>query len=212
MITKQVVIKEWMSWGLEDFYLAFVINKWDYQRSFLIAQGLELICKAYLLGKRSGEYTVIDDEEEAIRIIDKIAKHYNHNFEKMLNEIGSPEINELIKNEYDGYNGIKLLENLKLIHTESRYRVPPEPISRNFPAGKTGCYFNPICSSGLQRFAYTLGKKMIELIKRNFSISLDRNEVHGLISKGIDYTKKTKMSESTQMRFCNVFFGDDGFC
>ncbi len=48
MITQQVVVKEWMSWCLEDFYLAFVINKWDYQRSFLIAQGLELICKASL--------------------------------------------------------------------------------------------------------------------------------------------------------------------
>lgn len=201
-----------MSWGLEDFYLAFVINKWDYQRSFLIAQGFELICKAYLLGKKSGEYTVINDEKEAIKIINKIAKYYNHDFEKMLSDIGNPEINELIKNEYDGYNGLKLLENFKLIHTESRYRVPNKSTSNNFPAGETGCYFNPICSSGLQHFAYALGKKTIELIKRDFSISLDKNDVQGMISKGIDYTQKTEMSGSTQMRFCNVFFGDDGFC
>lgn len=132
------VINTWAFHGIQYLFLADFIDKYYFAtiRAFVLVQGLELILKAYILAKKENEYLSIESESEAKEKIDKIAKKYNHKFNKMIKDIGNNELEKVYKNH--SINGIKTSTLLKRIIQESRYPVPERlSVFKEFPVNKS---------------------------------------------------------------------------
>jgi hypothetical protein len=77
---------------------------------------------------------------------------------------------------------------------ECRYPVP-EPISKKFPIpGSKGLSRDPILSTGLTKFSYTVAREILSYIKDDFSIEVPQGFLETLIPK------------SEFLRFSNLFF------
>jgi len=194
------IIKSWIGIAIQDFYLAFVLGwNWAYQRAFFLEQGVEKILKAYILKKRESEFKNFDNEARENKI-DKICREYQHNIEKLIKDTSNNEFQELLDKDYDGYQGRLLVEKLPLIFEESRYLVPKNKSSavphKKYQRLKT----LPIYSSGLQKFCFAIGKKVLEILSKEFSIELKKEDIQKLCAATFDLT------DNSIDRFCSVFF------
>lgn len=177
--TREKVIRLWTSRGIEDFYIGWGISdEFPWYSAFFYAQGLEKICKAYFLGKRSFEYESLS-ETEARKRIDKIVREYGHSLSRMIEQIISDK--KILLEKYPSYadKNIKVVEKPKIeileqAYTECRYPVPV-PISRYYKITKDGSMGQyPFDSSDLEEFAFKVGNTIIQRIGEDYSLSIKR--------------------------------------
>jgi hypothetical protein len=199
-------VKTWILRGIKDLYLSFVLEQeyaWTPHAAFLLEQGAEKICKAYLIAKTLNNKEL--DYNKAKSEAHRIGKNYNHNFKKIIADINEPEINSLRKKYYDTHykiTGEKILENLEDIFIESRYPVLTErEVHKKFPIGKDlGASLDIMGSSPLRDFCYELASTIISVIKEKFDIYVDKQELYQRI-KSIEITN----DNYSKQRFWNVF-------
>ncbi len=90
--TRETVVKNWLEAGVRDFLIAFILTgektkDFPWQVAFFYQQGVEKLCKAYILGERSDEYEKEPTEEKAWKVILSIVKdkeEASHNMSNML--------------------------------------------------------------------------------------------------------------------------------
>jgi len=195
-INKQDVAYAWFFSGLEDLFFAFQIHSPFRYEPFISTMGFEKVCKAYLLSEKSSEYDTLE-REEAKKEIDSLAKDLGHKLKRMVNEIKDSvhdqEFERLINQDFDGYTGKTLIKVMEAAYLECRYPVPKH-INRNFPIkGESGMYWEPICSSGIQKFCFAFTGRIMIYLKENLDIPISKDEFDKIIT-GKD-----------GVRFCNLF-------
>jgi hypothetical protein len=155
----QLVAKTWVYDGLCDLYFGFDKEDKGFEGNarFSEIMGLEKFLKAALLFHFHGRYEGLP-QPEAKKMLNKLAKKYGHDFKKMMGElskIGLNDIDQIKKEDFDGYSGSALICAVTAGYMETRYPVP-KPISDEFPIGERGCTRDPLSSSGIRKFIHAV--------------------------------------------------------
>lgn len=198
----------WAFGGVEDFYIAFDISdRFRRYVAFFYHQGLEKICKAYLLGTMAPEYES-KTEQEARMKVNELATGMGHKLEEMINtlvncQVLDKSILEKSYGDFDGkaITGEKCIEILKRAYLECRYPVP-KSVYENYPLsnkkGKAiGGYWDPVASSEIREFAYEVALRLIKKIEEGFNVSIPR------------YNFSTAIKDEDWIRFRRFFFKDN---
>ena len=202
-INKQKVAQTWIFYGLKDFYISFEFedaNKWHEYSTFFCHQGLEKICKAYLLLIEALQYENLTGKQ-ALDRVDKIARGFGHELQKLLGllclkgVLSSTDISQ----KYEGFTGEELIKILEKAYIESRYPVP-EPIHRKYPV-KTNSSLkmsqDPIRMTAPIKISRKIALKILVKIKSDFSIIIPQKKA------------SSKIADKDWKRFCNIFFGEN---
>lgn len=203
-LTKEIVVYAWFFSGLRDLFFAFQTDSQFRYEPFLNTMGFEKICKAYLLAENSFEYENLENDE-AKQKINSLAKKWGHNLKRMVNKIkkgiNDPKLENMINQNFDGYTGKQLIKVMQAAYLECRYPVPKH-IHEKFPIkGKSDMYWEPICSSGIEKFCFVFTRTIVIHLKEKFNISISKDEFDKIITG------------EAGVRFCNLFLKDvpEGF-
>jgi len=203
-INMESVVNLWISYGIKDFYISFefeAVNKWHEYSTFFCHQGLEKICKAYLLATKAKEYESQSNCNE-LEKVNKIAKGLGHDLQKLFgllcleNVLSTADISQKLQ----GYHGKELIDILEKAYIESRYPVP-SPVHKKYPvANKKNykMYSYPIGETAPVNYARNIALAVIRKLESDFSITISKNKI------------SSKISDKKWKRFCNIFF-DQGF-
>ena len=86
-LTKEMVVLIWLKRGFMQLCWAFEADDRSRDhRPFHLTVAVEMFCKACILGKEGQEYEGLSFKDGKAKI-DKLATHYRHNYEKMINKI-----------------------------------------------------------------------------------------------------------------------------
>ncbi len=196
---RNIVVLTWLLRGIEDHFMAF--SKFDAPfsryRPFLNSMGFEMIAKACVLALRAKDYEGLP-REEAIAKIDDIGRKSGHDPRKLFDivtvSLGKEKAKDLLRNDYDGFTGSQFLDVIKAAYLESRYPVP-NPIHEKFPHPKyKNLSFDPLFSSGLEKFCHDFARAVILSLKNDFGISLTTSKL-----------RERVFGEAAE-RFNNLFF------
>lgn len=200
-VDKERVVSAWAVQGLKDFYISFEfehVNKWHTYSTFFCHQGLEKICKAYLLVMRSTEYENLG-EGETRKKVNQIAKEYQHSLQKLLEELISRNAltGAEVACKVEGYTGQQLIDVLEKAYIESRYPVP-SPIHKKFPVqgrSRYKMYHDPLGSTAPIKYSRKLALAILKKIEQDFGIVTPRQKL------------ATHILDADWKRFCNLFYG-----
>ena len=196
-IDKKEVVFTWMSFGLRDFYISFELedaNKWHAYSTFFCHQGLEKICKAYLIGTESVHYEKLE-RSKALEEINQIAKKHNHGLRELLESLQSRNVVSKIQisRKVDGYAGSELIQILDNAYLESRYPIP-NPTYKKYPisTGKKSSrmYHVPIGETAPIKYARDLAGVVVKKIFADFSVPIKLSD---------------RISNEDWIRFCRLF-------
>jgi hypothetical protein len=189
-LTREDVVEAWVYSGVMDFYIAFFMSNKNFQEYgvFYYHQGLEKVCKAYLLGAKPAEYESLP-EQTARNRVDEIAREMGHNLREMIEKLIAARIldGEVLKKkmcylENKALDGSGMLNLLEKAYLESRYPVP-NPAYKGFPLQGIQGYWDPITSCSLDDFADDIGLKVIQRIEQDFGISITRDKLRNAIDE-----------------------------
>lgn len=199
-LDKKTAVLTWFFRGLEDLFFAFKIDSPFRYEPFFHVMGFEMICKSYLLAEKSSKYENLE-RNQAIQKIDKLAKYcWGHNIEIMVDEIKN-SINDtdfisMLSDNYDDYTGDQIIKVMEAAYLECRYPIP-NPIHEKFPIdGHSDMYWEPLCSSGIEKFCFAFTRKVIIYLKKKFNILIPKSEFNKIITG------------EAGIRFCNLFLKD----
>lgn len=196
-MSRKRAVTTWVNFAMKDFLIAFVaLEAWRNYQPFFLAQGVEKICKAYFIGRHYSSYKTLRFEE-AKMAIDKVAKKAGHNLGKLLGQAQKniPQINGLIRSNWDGFAGDKVIDALQAGYTEVRYPVPI-PVSRKHPIKNArNMHWDPLGSSGLEKFSFAVSKVIINALEMEFRIKISQTNKYNAF-----------LSEKDWNRFSNLFF------
>jgi hypothetical protein len=199
-MSRKRAVTTWTGFAMDDFLIAFfALEAWRRYQPFFLAQGVEKICKAYLIGQRYSEYEMMDFEK-AKTTIHKIAKDLSHGLNGLIKEVQKTitGISGLITKGWDGFTGDQIIDALQAGYTEVRYPVPIS-ISRKHPVrGERNMYWDPLMSSGLEKFSFAVSKAIIDAIEKEYRLKIPRSNVYN-----------TTISDRDWTRFFNLFFKSD---
>ena len=203
-ITRQVAVETWLKRGLNDFIVQFeALDHWEEYQPFFIHQGLEKVCKAYLIGKNSSSYEHLTIDAARCEI-DRLARSFRHRLGELVDQVGQyvSGLDAVVGRRYDGYPGRKVLEVLEAGYLESRYPVG-EPIHCKFPIPNTDpqIYWEPLLSSSLEKCAFAVSRTIIKAAERDFSVSLPMENPY-----------RGKIGDHDWERFSRLFFGREVLC
>lgn len=197
-IDRTTAVNEWIGYGLDDLIVQFFgLEKWRPYQPFFLAQGLEKICKAYMIGRKSGEYENLSFKA-AKQEIDKIAKSYSHNLTALVEKILPlmPSIKSVLAAQYDGYDGNEIVKILDAAYQECRYPVVSS-ISESYPVdGSKSMYWDPLYSSALEKFSFVMAKTVLIAAENEFGIAVSRSNLC-----------PSRLDEKEWSRFSNLFWG-----
>ena len=200
-LTREEVVFEWLQMSISDLFFAFKIDdSFVRYAPFFNAMGFELMCKAYLLGCRASDYETLPIQK-GFRKVDQIAKkELSHKLSDIIDDIKnrkpSGQIPRLLSDNFDGFSGSDFVNTLESAYLECRYPVPKQ-IYKKFPIeGMKRMYRNPIYSSGLRKFCYSIAREILTYISDDFSIKVSRTFLDTLRPK------------TTCRRFRRLFFAD----
>lgn len=192
------VVREWVRSGIIDFYLYFELDeKWYHYNAFFLHQGLEKLCKAYLLGERASEYEGLRNEKVVRRKVEDMAKQMGHDLNSMLKVMKRKNL--ITKENFKlgkepRPNAIKVLLHG---YEQCRYPLPVEPVHTKYPVkGKAGFYNDILASSNLRKAVYPIARQILERIQSDFSIDIPKRKA----------TYNNKIDDKQWERFCRLFF------
>lgn len=202
-LNKETAVKTWLSRGFHHFHLAFELGdgKWFTYVPYFDALGLEIFAKAYFIAQRSAEFEELNFQE-AKKKIDLIAKSYNHKFKKLFEDlntaVGGNKIQNLLDTRFDGFKGDRICEVLMAANIEIRYPVPTS-ISDSFPIAGTNMTWDPLMSSGVSKFSYTVSREILASMKTQYGLGISKSDVDAFIAG----------AEESGERFCRLFLNDE---
>ncbi|MCQ9206433.1 MAG: hypothetical protein NG740_00910 [Omnitrophica bacterium] len=201
-MNKEIVVGTWLWAGFEHFFVGFLLEEqnWNIHSTFFCCMGLECFCKAYILACRSTDYEHLNFNEAKGKI-DNIARSLSHKLREMLmkmDELNKDiEIASTFKQDFDGYKGEQLVDVLEAAYNESRYPVSSS-ISSKYPMSGTELFLNPLRSSGIAKFSYSIGRQILLALKNKYTV--------GITEKVINVRT---LSRGEGNRFCNLFFANE---
>ena len=206
---RYTVVKIWVGSGVRDFLIAFMIEEeFPYYVAFMYYQGLEKICKGYILGSMATEYESLPIQQAKDKI-NKLAKNeMGHNLKEMIKKLVTAAVLDkdvfkkryLITNDYRFNNGAECIEILEKAYLECRYPVP-HPTHKKYPisGSKSSGFWNPIGSTELRDFAFELGLTIMKRAEKDFNLTVLRDKA----------TYSVLLKDEDWLRFRRVFLKDD---
>lgn len=197
-ISREEVVVTWYMRALEQLFWAFKCSDrpFNNHKVFHITMGLELVCKAYLLGCSASEYEELPLQQGKDKI-DSIARKIGHDFEKIfkgLSEcLGEEEVNKLLDQDYSNCNGRQFVRIFSMAYLEARYPVPI-PSYKRYPKKKCDIRWDLMYSPDLITFCYKTFRKISRSIKNDMRISMPKDAFDSIV-----------YGEARQ-RFINVIF------
>ncbi len=208
IIDHDLVVKIWLTRGIECFFLSFRVSEMDRNLGFdqfLNAMGLEMICKGYLLAIHREKYKGLV-EKEANEKINELAKHWGHDVKKLIKKIkkniGEEKIQPFLEREFKGFEqknknlSKTVLSGIEAAYLECRYPVP-QPFYKDKGFKVTGvenAFFDPLCSSDIHRFCYEFCRVILTDLKEIFGIGIPESWWN------------QKITDDAGRRFENLFF------
>ncbi|MBW2078233.1 MAG: hypothetical protein JRI71_11920 [Deltaproteobacteria bacterium] len=211
-------VREWAAKAVDKYYLGFVLLSEKISRSyedykpFFYAHGLEMLCKAYIIGDRHSQYKDLSFRAAKAKI-DKIAKDFGHNLRKCIEELSrrtafpSGFMNKVHYhssiNEVDLTN-LDMLNTLQDVYLEARYPVVelnyqryyrekvrnnPKAINKRYPEIL-------MYSHELERFSIKLFRIILPRIEKDFRLKLPRDKFC------------SDIRDEDWERFSNLFFNN----
>jgi hypothetical protein len=208
-------VREWTRRAIDKYFLGFIfpdrISSYygDYE-PFFYAQGLEMVCKAYLIGTA---FPLYRDKSfaKAKKEIDRIARGHSHDLGKLVKELislGVIPIDFLDKVHYhDSINNVDItnqdmLKTLWAVYLEARYPVAKLDYQRHYEEKIKG---NPKAKN----------KRIVSIPKMSHEVGLFNRKLFTLILKSIENDFRLKISreklradidDNDWERFSNLFF------
>jgi len=172
---KDRVARAWVWSSLEDLYFGFIIG-FEPHRPYKIFNeilALEKVLKALLLYYAGNEYENIC-EEQSKKEIENLAKGYGHKIKKMLKEASKhfrkESLDSLKKCDFDGFTGSEMIKSVEAGYMESRYPTL-KPIYEQFKSKNLDIYRDPLGSSGVTKFVYTITRLVLLHLKSKLNMS-----------------------------------------
>lgn len=215
---KASVIQAWVVAGMKDIYISFEFeteNKWHEYSTFFCHQGLEKICKAYILARSASTWEHLPENEGLVRV-NKMAKDLGHNLKTLINCLRSRHVLPMpsgaqTSSKNKGHCGVsysqhELVEILEAAYIEARYPIPrSEQIHRQYPLRQNPHYpllkdikmfSHPIGETPPIKYARKTALAVLNKIESDFSIMIPQDK--GYVSNHIPNDKWE--------RFSRVFF------
>lgn len=196
------VAKIWIWYGLEDLFFGFCIEFGPHKPYALFSEimGLEKILKGYLFFKNGNEYSSLDNSDAKTKI-EAMAKKWGHGINKLLKEasafLGQDCVDSIKQQYFDGYKGQDLIRAVETGYMESRYPTS-RPFCEQFKINGTEIYRNPLKSSGITKFIYSVCQAILLNLKKEIDLS-------GLGKQFIDIYEAQQPSK----RFISLAFDGD---
>lgn len=208
-------VREWTRRGIDKFFLGFIIpgriSRYyhDYE-VFFYAHGIEVLCKAYIVGKEFSSYKN-KSFKDAKREINKIGLRFRHNLEELAKELIKygvlppgflSEVHcRLFINNVDLTNR-DILATLTNLYLEARYPVPQldyqrfyeERIKGNPKARSRRTIGIPSDSHEMGTFAQKLFTLILKRIEQDFGLKISREKL------------QADIDDNDWERFSNLFF------
>jgi hypothetical protein len=178
---------------LPDFFAAFVLEDLLILRLFHYHQGIEKLCKAYLIGTQGHQFESLDSEQAA-RWIDDYARKLHHNIHRMLCLVNSaePSIEQFGRDK-------AFIDLLMKGYEEGRYPKPPSKSIWRDPG------IQIVVSTDTDQKAYRLGAQLLSAIRRRYKLSIEV----GINLKAISEEQRTRFVRIWDSR-SGAFRGDQG--
>ncbi len=214
-MSRKKAVTEWTKKAIEKYYLGFVIpdrisEYYDDYEPFYYAHGLEVLCKAYVIGKRHPEYKNMPFSK-AKSVIDNIAKEYKHNLFRLLRALidynALPTGFMAATHHHSNINNVDItnediLKTLSALYIEARYPVVELDYKRHYlekvkdnPKATNKRYPEiPKLSHQIERFSREMFLLIITKIEREFMLK----ELRHKLCEDID--------NNDWARFSNLFF------
>lgn len=146
-----------------DYFVAFELKRLVNYRLFPLHQGIEKLCKAYLLAKRASEWVELEPEVARAKWIERCVRGCGHDLWDLVKQVADdfPQMIGFVA----GDRNKSFLDLLTMAYEESRY---PKPTGQSiwdkhgFPALVT--YHN-------EEQAYALGSIVLDGIREHFQIA-----------------------------------------
>lgn len=201
---KELIVQTWVSHGIKDFFISFEFedaNKWHEYSTLFCSQGLEKICKAYLIASeiasKQKEYGKLP-KKQALDKINKIAKDLGHDLRALMGRLCLKNVFSITvtAKKIEGYTGDELVDILEKAYIESRYPTP-NPIHKKYPINgksKYKMYYDPISSTAPIKYSRNIAVAVLRKIESDFLITISKDKFSG------------KIADKDWARFCKMFF------
>jgi len=199
---KASVIQAWVVAGVKDCFISFEFeteNKWREYSTFFCHQGLEKICKAYILARSASTWEHLPENEGLVRV-NKMAKDLGHNLKTLISCLRSRHVLPMpsraqTSSKNKGHRGVsysedELIEILEAAYIEARYPIPKsDQIHRQYllwqhPRLKDIKMFSrPIGETAPIKYARKTALAVLKRIESDFSITIpqEKNSVSGRV-------------------------------
>lgn len=199
-MSRSEAVKLWIGRSISQFYLGFFISEKisfhykDY-RLFFYANGLEMLCKAYIIGNRYYEFKNLSFKG-AKEKIDDIAKKFGHNLNSLIDELIKIRVLPAdFFNEVHHHNHINnvdftnsdMIKTLKALYLESRYPVIELDYKRyyyekvkNVPyATNKRLIAIPSASHEMEFFVRKIFILLLTKVEKDFRLKISREKLQG---------------------------------
>jgi len=210
-------VQQWTAKAVDKYFLGFVLpekisKSYENYEPFFYAHGLEMLCKAYVIGDGYSQYKNLSFNAAKVKI-DEIAKDLGHNLEKAIEKLivktvfPSGFLNDVFYhsniNEVDLTN-LDMLKTLQAVYFEARYpvvelnyqryyrkklRKNPRAINKRYPEILKYSHM-------LQKFSIRLFRIILPRIERDFRLKIPRDKFC------------SDIRDEDWQRFSNLFFNN----
>jgi len=212
---KASVIQAWVVAGLKDFYISFEFEtekKWHEYSTFFCHQGLEKICKAYILARSASTWEHLPEDKGLVRV-NKVAKDLGHNLKTLISCLRSRHVLPMpsrtqTSSKKKGHGGVsysqdELVEILEAAYIEARYPIPEcDQIHRQFQiwqdpdSEETKGFSYPIGETAPIKYARKTALAVLKKIESDFSIKIPKEKRY----------LSGRIRDETWEKFRNIFF------
>ena len=152
----------WIKYGLSDLYFGFRNQESSFYKYgvFFWIMAAEKHLKAILISANLKEIEKLPNLEEKLNAVNKLARKYSHNFEKMVKDVSDlleKESGErLLPENYSDYNSELLVKSMYEGHMETRYpTVSSTALHYPFESSER-IYHDPLGSSFFTDFIFLI--------------------------------------------------------
>lgn len=158
-IRKRTAVGAWVRRAATDFFAAFELEDLIYLRLFFYHQGIEKLCKAYLIGTHAYRYENLK-ADQAMTWIDAFARSLKHDLSALLGLVvtAEPTVESFARDQ-------RFITALMKGYEEGRY---PTPSARSLRRDQGLQY---VWSENLDQKAYRLGSRLLDCINQRCQLS-----------------------------------------
>ena len=159
-IQRETAVRAWVKRAATDFFASFLLEDLLFLRLFFYHQGVEKLCKAYLIGTHAYQYENLT-ADQAMKWIDDFARSLKHDLSTLVGLIftAEPTFESFARDK-------KFVMALMKGYEEGRYPTPSSKSVWRVPG------YPYVGSTQLDQKAYQLGSRLLDCINRRFQLSI----------------------------------------